>query len=144
MAGILSKLAAGMVALLVIGGVFVAAGGTAPYTVTVVLPAGNPNLIPDAPIYVDGFQAGKIESVRPEEGHAVVEISVDDDLAPCTPVPSCTCSGRPSSVSACSSSRTGRRPTPRSPAVAWSRATSRSRPRSPTCSPPSTSRPGSG
>jgi phospholipid/cholesterol/gamma-HCH transport system substrate-binding protein len=82
MAGILSKLAAGMVALLVIGGVFVAAGGTAPYTVTAVLPAGNPNLIPDAPIYVDGFQAGKIESVRPEEGHAVVEISVDDDLAP--------------------------------------------------------------
>ncbi|MEU9817865.1 MCE family protein [Pseudonocardia alni] len=82
MSGILGKLAAGVVALLVIGGVFVAVGGTQPYTVSAVLPAGNPNLIPGAPIYIDGFQAGTISSVRPEEGHAVVEFTVDDGLAP--------------------------------------------------------------
>ncbi|MBW0101164.1 MlaD family protein [Pseudonocardia sp. KRD291] len=83
MSGLLSKLAAGVVALLAVGGVLVAAtGANEPYTVSAVLPAGNPNLIPDAPIYVDGFEAGTIESIRPEQGHAVVEISIDDDLAP--------------------------------------------------------------
>lgn len=82
MSGLISKLAAGAVALLLVGGVFVAAGGAAPYTVSAVLPAGNPNLIPGAPIYVDGFQAGEILSVRPEADHAVVDIAMDDDLAP--------------------------------------------------------------
>ena len=82
MSGVFSKLAAGAVALLVVAGIVVASGATEPYTVTAVLPAGNPNLIPDAPIYVDGFEAGRIESIRPEGGHALVEISVDSDLAP--------------------------------------------------------------
>lgn len=83
MGGLLSRAVAAIVALLVVGGVVVVASGAAePYRVSAVLPAGNPNLIPGAPIYVDGFDAGKIESVRPEEGHAVVEVSIDDDLAP--------------------------------------------------------------
>lgn len=82
MSGLLSKLAAGVVALLVVGGIVVATGATDPYTVSAVLPAGNPNLTPGSPIYVDGFEAGKLESIRPEQGHAVVEISIKDGLAP--------------------------------------------------------------
>lgn len=82
MSAVVRTAAAAVVALLIVAGVVVAVGGVEPYRVTAVLPAGNPNLIPGAPIYVDGFEAGKIESIRPEEGHAVVEIAIDDDLAP--------------------------------------------------------------
>lgn len=70
------------IVLLAVAGIVVATRNAAPYTVTAVLPAGNPNLIEGAPVYVDGFSAGSIQEVRPEDNQAVVTVAVDRELAP--------------------------------------------------------------
>ena len=82
MASLVPRIAIGAVALLAVAGVVTAVSNGGDYTVTAVLPAGNPNLIAGAPIYVDGFQAGTIDSIRPENNQAVLTVSLDRKLAP--------------------------------------------------------------
>lgn len=82
MGGLITKISAGVVALLVVAGVVLALTDAGTYRVSAVLPAGNPNLIPGSPLYIDGFEAGTIESIRPENDHAVLTLTVDRDLAP--------------------------------------------------------------
>ena len=82
MASLVPRIAIGAVALLAVAGVVTALNNGSDYTVTAVLPAGNPNLIAGAPIYVDGFEAGTIDSIRPENNQAVLTVSLDRRLAP--------------------------------------------------------------
>lgn len=80
--GLAARLLVGVVVLAAVAGIVVAVGNAAPYTVTAVLPAGNPNLIEGAPIYVDGFSAGSITEVAPVDNQAVVTVAIDRELAP--------------------------------------------------------------
>ncbi|MCE3552852.1 MCE family protein [Pseudonocardia sp. RS11V-5] len=73
---------AGVLALLLVAGLVLAFSGGGRYTVTAVMPAGNPNLIEGAPVYIDGFEAGSIETIEPENNQAVITVSLDRDLAP--------------------------------------------------------------
>jgi phospholipid/cholesterol/gamma-HCH transport system substrate-binding protein len=82
MKGLIPRIAVAAVALLVVAGVVVALTGSGKYSVTAVMPAGNPNLIEGAPVYIDGFEAGSIDSIRPEDNKAVVTVSLDRELAP--------------------------------------------------------------
>lgn len=52
------------------------------YEVTAVLPRSHPKLAEGTPIFVDGFETGKIVSLRPENNKAVVTLHLDDEAAP--------------------------------------------------------------
>jgi phospholipid/cholesterol/gamma-HCH transport system substrate-binding protein len=81
-AHLLPKLAIGGVVLLAVAGVAVAVTNGRPYEVGVVLPAGNANLVAGAPLYVDGFRAGQIEDIHPQDGKAMLTVSLNRELAP--------------------------------------------------------------
>lgn len=51
------------------------------YHVRVVLPSA-PNIIPGGLVQVNGFEAGEIESIEPVDNQAVLELALDDEVAP--------------------------------------------------------------
>lgn len=52
------------------------------YTVTAVLPAGDPNLTVGAPVYVDGFPKGTLKAMRVKDNKAVATMEVDPAVGP--------------------------------------------------------------
>lgn len=82
MSGLISRAAAGLLALLVVAGVVVAVTNAADYRYSAVFPASDPLLIEGSPLYIDGFDAGSIEEIRPEGGKAVVTVAVKREFAP--------------------------------------------------------------
>lgn len=52
------------------------------YTVRVVLPASNPNLHEGMPFYMNGFKAGEVEEIRPQNNRAMLTLSLPEERAP--------------------------------------------------------------
>lgn len=82
MSALISRAVAGLLALLVIAGIVVAFTNAADYRYTAVFPASDPLLIEGAPIFIDGFDAGSIEEIRPEDNKAIVTVAVKREFAP--------------------------------------------------------------
>lgn len=51
------------------------------YQVKVALESAT-NVVEGAPIQVDGFEAGTVEKIELEDGHALLTLSLDEDIAP--------------------------------------------------------------
>lgn len=74
-------LAAVVVVLLIVGGV-VLLSMPGQYRATAFIPAGNPNIIEGAPVLVNGFKKGTVESLDVKGPGAELTISIDSDIAP--------------------------------------------------------------
>lgn len=78
----LTKVLVGVVVVLLIAGGIVLFSASSGYKAQAMLPAGNPNIIEGAPILINGFHMGTVDTIEPKGDGALLTINVDSQAAP--------------------------------------------------------------
>ncbi|GAA4826840.1 hypothetical protein GCM10023201_12000 [Actinomycetospora corticicola] len=77
-----ARVLAGVIILLLVAGAVTLFVTPTSYKATAFLPAGNPNIIVGAPVLINGFDKGTVDSLVPSGQGAEITIAADRDVAP--------------------------------------------------------------